>query len=129
MKKVYLAGQWNQYENNWKEEIKKIKGFSFYDPETDSNQNSSDTFYPDDMKAIKEADILVANPGMAPSEAMWVEVGYFLANNTKSPEDSCPQLIIIWKEGRLKWSKDFVDKTGVVVSDLESAINQLESLM
>jgi len=129
MKKVYLAGQWNQYDNNWKEEIKKIKGFSFYDPETDSNQNSPETFYPEDMKAIKEADILIANPGIAPSEAMWVEVGYFLANNTKKPEEKCSQLIIIWKEERLKWSKDFVDKAGNVVSDLESAIGRLKSLL
>jgi len=66
---------------------------------------------------------------MAPSEAMWVEVGYFLANNTKRPEEKCPQLIIIWKEGRLKWSKDFVDKTGIVVSDLESATSCLKSIL
>lgn len=31
MKKVYLTGQPNEYENNWKEEFKKISGFEFYD--------------------------------------------------------------------------------------------------
>ena len=128
MKKVYLAGQWNEYENNWKEEIKKVKGFSYYDPETDSNQSSPDTYYVEDMEAVKEADILIANPGTAPSEAMWVEVGYFLAWHTKNPAESCPSLIIIWKDERKKWSKDFVDKAGCVTNSLESAIDHLRTL-
>lgn len=44
-KKVYLAGQPNEYENNWKESFKKIVGFDFYDWEFDSNQTSADTFF------------------------------------------------------------------------------------
>ena len=54
--RVYLAGQSNEYENNWKEKLKKIKGFEFYDWEFDSDQTSPDTFYPDDLKAVKSAD-------------------------------------------------------------------------
>jgi nucleoside 2-deoxyribosyltransferase len=65
-KKVYLAGQWNEYENNWKKEFKKLKGFKFFDPEVDSRQGNPDEFFLDDMKAIKKADVLVANPGVAP---------------------------------------------------------------
>jgi hypothetical protein len=128
MKKVYLAGQWNQYENNWKEEIKKVNSFSYYDPEIDSNQNSSDTYYVEDMEAVKEADILIANPGMAPSEAMWVEVGYFLAWHTKNSTELCPTLIILWKDERKKWSKDFVDKAGHVTNSLEGVIAYLKTL-
>jgi hypothetical protein len=29
--RVYLAGQSNEYENNWKELFKKVPGFDFYD--------------------------------------------------------------------------------------------------
>jgi hypothetical protein len=29
--KVYLAGQPNEYDNNWKEEFKAMKGFEFFD--------------------------------------------------------------------------------------------------
>lgn len=127
--KVYLAGQANEYENNWKEDFKKLDGFEFYDWEFHSDQSSPDNFYPEDLKAVKNADILVANPGIAPSEATWIEIGYFLANNTKKPGDTCNKLIIIWKEERLpKWSIEFVKKAGKVVSSVEEAIKELQKL-
>ena len=64
--RVYLAGQSNEYENNWKEELKKLNGFEFYDWEFDSDQTSPDTYFPADLKGIKSSDILIANPGVAP---------------------------------------------------------------
>jgi len=127
--KVYLAGQANEYEKNWKEDFKKLGGFEFYDWEFQSNQTSPDTFYPDDLKAVKKADILVANPGIAPSEATWIEIGYFLANNTNKPGETCKELIIIWKEDRSpKWSIEFVKKAGVVVGSVAEAILELKKL-
>jgi|SRR3990167_2884856 len=93
--KVYLAGQANMYENDWKEDFKKLGGFKCYDWEFHSDQSSPDAFYPDDLRAVKDAEILVANPGVAPSEATWIEIGYFLANNTEKPGDTCEKLIII----------------------------------
>jgi len=127
--KVYLAGQSNEYESDWKEKFKKIKGFDFYDWEFDSNQTSPDTFYPDDLRAVKNADILIANPGIAPSEATWIEIGYFLALNTKNPGDTCDKLIIIWKDDRLpKWSIEFVKKAGLVVPSVDKAIKELKKL-
>ena len=129
MKRVYLAGQPDEYENDWKKTIKKVEGFKFHDWEVDSDQTSPDTFFPDDLNGIKNADILVANPGIAPSEATWIEVGYFYANNTDKPGGICKNLIIIWKENRSpKWSIDFVKKAGVVVSSVEDAIKKLEGL-
>jgi hypothetical protein len=128
--KVYLAGQPNEYENNWKEEFKKLDGFEFYDWEFQSDQSSPNTFYPQDLIAVKDADILVANPGTAPSEATWIEIGYFIANNTKSPGETCNNLIIIWKDKRLpKWSIEFVKKAGKVVSRVEEAIEELKKLI
>ncbi len=127
-KKVYLAGQPNEYENNWKEFFKKVPDFDFYDWEFDSDQTSSDTFFPDDLKAVNNADILVANPGIAPSEATWMEIGSFYMKNT-NPGDFCERLIIIWKEDRNpKWSIDFVKKAGKVVSSIEEAIDELKKL-
>lgn len=127
--KVYLAGQANEHEKNWKEDFKKLSGFEFYDWEFQSNQTSPDTFYPDDLRAVKNTDVLIANPGIAPSEATWIEIGYFLANNTDKPGDSCRKLIIIWKEERLpKWSIEFVKKAGVVVDSVEKAKMELEKL-
>lgn len=129
MKKVYLAGQPNEYENNWKEVFKKISGFQFHDWEFDSDQTSPDTFFPDDLKGICSADILVANPGIAPSEATWIEVGAFYTNKIETPGDLCKNLIIIWKETRNpKWSIDFVRKTGIVVDSIEKAIDELVKL-
>jgi len=129
MQKVYLAGQPNQYENNWKEDFKRLDGFDFYDYEFDSNQSSPDTFFPDDLKAIFSADILVAHPGLAPSEATWVEIGIFYKNNVKQAGDFCDKLIIIWKKDRLpRWSIEFVNKTGVVVESVEEAIKILNKL-
>lgn len=127
--KVYLAGQANEYENSWKEEFKKLNKFEFYDWEFQSDQTSPDIFFADDLKAVKNADILVANPGTAPSEATWVEIGYFLANKTKKPGDTCNGLIIIWKDERLpKWSVEFVKKAGKVVSSVKEAIIELQKL-
>lgn len=129
VKKVYLAGQANEYENDWKEKFKKLKGFEFYDWEFQSDQTSPDTYFPDDLKAAKNADILVANPGTAPSEATWIEIGYFLALNTREPGDTCKRLIIIWRvEREPKWSIEFVKKSGLVVSSINEAIKELKKL-
>src|SRR3989344_2807246 len=127
--KVYLAGQGNEYENNWKERFKKLNSFTFHDWEFDSDQTSPDTFFPDDLKGIKTSQFLVANPGLAPSEATWAEIGYFYAHNTKKPGDFCPKLIIIWREDRNpKWSIEFVRKTGFIVSFAEEAKKKLQEL-
>ena len=128
MKKVYLAGQPNEYENNWKETFKELPGFQFYDWEFHSDQTSPDTFFPDDLKAVNSADILVANPGLVPSEATWIEIGIFYANNVKLPGEFCNNLIIIWKEGRTNWSIDFVRKTGIIVESIEKAIEELNKI-
>jgi hypothetical protein len=128
--RVYLAGQANEYDNNWKESFKKLTTFQFHDWEFDSDQTSPDTFFPDDLNAIKNADIMVANPGIAPSEATWVEIGYFHANNTKQPGDFCDRLIIVWnKERNPRWSIEFIKKTGVVVESAEEALEELKKLV
>lgn len=127
--KVYLAGQANEYENNWKEEFKKLKDFAFHDWEFDSDQTSPDTFFPDDLNGIKNADFMVANPGIAPSEGTWIEIGYFYALNTKKPGDFCKKLIIVWnKERKPIWSIEFVKKTGYVVSNIPEAIKKLKNI-
>lgn len=128
-KKVYLAGQSNEYEKNWKEKFKKIPGFDFYDWEFDSDQSSPDTYFPEDLTGIKNAKYMVANPGIAPSEGTWIEIGYFYAMNTKKPGDSCNRLIIVWKKDRKPvWSIDFVKKTGYVVSSVPAAIKKLKEI-
>lgn len=128
--KIYLAGQPNEYENDWKETFKDIPECDVYDWEFDSDQTSPDTFFPDDLKAIKKCEYLVANPGIAPSEATWVEIGYFLANNTYNPGDTCNKLIIIWKEERNpKWSIEFIKKAGNVVKTVEEAKIKLVELI
>lgn len=128
--KVYLAGQSNEYDNNWKETFKTIPECDFYDWEFDSDQTSPDTFFPDDLNGVKNADFLVANPGVAPSEATWIEIGYFLAKNTEKPGDTCKKLIIVWKEERNpKWSIKFVKKAGYVVSSVEKAKDKLCQLL
>jgi len=127
--KVYLAGQSNEYENSWKELFKEIQDFDFHDWEFDSDQTSPDTYFPDDLKAIKNAGIMVANPGIAPSEGTWIEIGYFYSLNTKNPGDFCNKLIIIWSEKRMpKWSLDFVAKTGIIVGSAEEALTKLKLL-
>lgn len=125
--KVYLAGQSNQQENNWKESFKKLERFDFHDWEFDSDQTSPDTFFPDDMNGIRRANIMIANPGVAPSEGTWIEIGYFYGLHTKKPGNPCNQLIIIWSDNRNpKWSIEFVRKTGIVVTSVEEALDQLE---
>lgn len=127
--KVYLAGQSNQYENDWKEVFKKIDGLDCFDWEFDSDQTSPDTFFPQDLQGVRSSDFLVANPGVAPSEATWIEIGYFHALNTKTPGDFCDRIIIIWKEERQpKWSIGFVEKTGFVVSSVDEAVVKLKEL-
>src|SRR3989338_3920063 len=128
--KVYLAGQPNEYENNWKESFKVLPGFNFYDWEFDSDQTSPDTFFPDYLRAVKEADYMIANPGIAPSEATWIEIGYFYGNNVKMPGDFCNKLIVVWREDRApKWSIDFVFKAGHVVASVEEAKKKLLDLI
>lgn len=125
--KVYLAGQSSEYDT-WKKSLKDIKGFEFYDPEIDSDQSSSDTFFPQDLKAVSEADILIANPGLAPSEGTWIEIGYFLALNTNTPGEKCKNLIIIWNKERVNWSVEFVKKAGIIVSTVQEAIDTLKDI-
>lgn len=125
--KVYLAGQSSEYDT-WKKSLKDIKGFEFYDPEIDSDQSSSDTFFPQDLKAVSEADILIANPGLAPSEGTWIEIGYFLALNTNTPGEKCKNLIIIWNKERVNWSIEFVKKVGIIVSTVQEAIDTLKDI-
>lgn len=127
--KVYLAGQANEHDNDWKESFKKLDGFDFHDWEFDSDQTSPDTFFPDDLNGIKKADIMVANPGIAPSEGTWIEIGHFHALNTKKPGDFCDRLIIVWnKERNPRWSIEFVKKTGCVVDSVEEALKKLKEL-
>lgn len=129
MKKVYLAGQADEYENDWKKDFKKIEGFDFHDWEIDSDQTSPDTYFPDDLNGIKRSDFLIANPGIVSSEGTWIEIGYFYALNTKSAGEFCKNLIIIWKpEREPKWSIDFVMKTGWVVNSVEEAKKKLLEL-
>ena len=126
--KVYLAGQSNEHDQNWKELFKLVEGCEFHDWEVDSDQSSPDTYFPDDLHGVKSADIMIANPGTAPSEATWIEIGYFYANNTKTPGELCDNLIIIWQDIRVpEWSIDFVKKTGHVVSTFDEAINLLRT--
>ncbi len=125
MKKVYLAGQPKEYDN-WKTNFENIGGFDFYDPDIDSDQSSPDAFFPQDLKAVSEADFLIANPGLKPSEGTWIEIGYFLALNTKTPGEKCKNLIIIWNKERIDWSIEFVKKTGFMVNTVEDAIKKLQ---
>jgi len=127
MKKVYLAGQPKEYDE-WRETFKLLDGFVFYDPETDSDQSSPDLFFTQDLKAVSEADYLVANPGTAPSEGTWIEIGYFLALNTKKPGDKCRNLIIVWNKDRIDWSIKFVRKAGIIVDTVEEAVLKLQHL-
>ena len=129
MHKVYLAGQPNEYSDNWKEDLKLVEGFDFYDWEFDSDQTSADTFFPDDLHAVKNADFMIANPGTAPSEGTWIEIGYFYANNTEKPGEFCDRLIIVWEEDRLPvWSIAFVKKAGFVVGSVSEAQEKLKEL-
>lgn len=129
MKKVYLAGQPNEYDNGWKDVFKKIPGFVFHDWEIDSDQTSPETFFPDDLKGIYASDIMVANPSLKPSEATWIEIGVFYRNNVQNPGDFCKNLIIVWKEDRNpKWSIEFVKKAGIVVESVDRAIEELMKL-
>ncbi len=130
MKKIYLAGQPNQYANNWKQNFSNNGNFEFYDPEIHSDQSSPDTFFPQDLQAVSDADIMVANPGTGPAEATWIEIGYFLHKNTSNPGDTCKNLIIVWlKEREPKWSIKFVEKAGHVVETVEEAVNKLQTLI
>jgi len=127
--KVYLAGQWNEYLDNWKESFKKMKEFDFYDPEFDSRQDHIDKYFINDLKGVKEADIMVANPGLIVSEGTWIEIGYFYALNTKKVGDFCDKLIIVWdKKREPKWSLDFIKKMGIVVDSKEKAIKSLKEI-
>jgi hypothetical protein len=129
--RVYLGGMSNHHDNNWKKLFQGMAGCEFYDWEIDSDQTSADTYFPDDLNGIKGADILVANPGsVAPAEATWIEIGYFYALNTKKPGDFCDRLIIIWQESRQpKWSIEFVEKAGFVVSTFDEAITKLKEIV
>lgn len=126
--KVYLAGQANQYDS-WRSEFKKLEDFEFYDPDVDSDQSSPETFFLQDLIAVNNADILVANPGTTPSEGTWIEIGYFLAKKTSYPGETCSKMIIVWSDDRRpKWSIEFVRKSGIVVNSVESAIAELMKL-
>lgn len=128
MRKVYLAGQPDIYES-WRNQFYKLEGFKFYNPDVDSDQSSPDTFFPQDLTAVTNAEYLVAYPATAPSEGTWIEIGYFLAKNTSFPGEKCDRLIIIWPDSREpKWSIEFIKKCGVVVSTVQEAIDLLASI-
>jgi hypothetical protein len=118
--KIYLAGPWDSYADNWKTKIKK-GGLNYYDPQIDSNQTSSETFFPDDLRAIREADKMVVFPSDIPAEAAWFEMGYFYATHAKDNE-KLDSLIVIWKEDREpRWALKFLKMAGHIVSSIEEA--------
>ena len=128
--KVYLAGQSNEHDSNWKDIFNDIESCDFHDWEIHSNQTSPDTYFPDDLNGVKSAKFLIANPGIAPSEGTWIEIGYFYGNNVENPGDFCDKLIIVWQENRNpKWSIDFVKKAGYVVSTVQEAKEKLLELL
>lgn len=128
--KVYLAGQSNEYDNNWKDTFSDIESCDFHDWEVHSDQTSPDTYFPDDLNGVKKAKFLIANPGIASSEGTWIEIGYFYGNNAKNPGDFCANLIIVWREDRNpKWSIEFVKKAGHVVSSVQEAKDKLIELL
>lgn len=127
-RKVYLAGQSNEYEHNWRKKFESLKGFDFYDPNVDSDQSSPETFFPQDLSAIKNSKFMVANPSNKPSEGTWIEIGYFYALNTKKPGDFCKNLIIIWKKSRKPWAIKFVKKTGYMVGSSAAAAKKLQEI-
>ncbi len=113
-----------------KKEFNSIENCNFFDWEVHSDQTSPDTFFPDDLRAVKSSTYLIANPGVAPSEATWMEIGSFYAWNIKNPGDFCNNLIIVWKQDRNpKWSIEFVKKAGHVVTTVEEAKNKLIELL
>jgi len=127
--KIYLAGQPNEYDNNWKKEFDSVENCDFFDWEIHSDQTSPDTFFPDDLRAVKDSSFLIANPGVSPSEATWIEIGAFYGYNTE-PGKFCNNLIIVWKEERNpKWSIEFVKKAGHVVSTVQEAKEKLLELL
>ena len=128
---VYLAGQWNEHDNNWKHEFDDMADVcDFHDPEIHSDQTSADTYFPDDLNGVKKSHIMIANPGIAPSEATWMEIGYFYATHMQEHGGSCHNLIIVWKEERNpKWSIDFIKKCGTVVSTVEEAKEELKKIL
>lgn len=128
--KIYLAGQSNDHDGNWKKVFSGIKQCDFYDWEIHSDQTSPDTFFPEDLIAVSSSDYLVANPGIAPSEATWLEIGYFYSFHTKKPGDFCDRLIIVWNDERMpKWSIEFVKKAGYIVRTTEEAKSKLLELI
>lgn len=130
MNKVYLAGQSNEHDNDWKKIFSGMEDCIFHDWEIDSDQTSPDTYFPDDMKGVNNSDYLVANPGIAPSEATWIEIGYFYSKHIKNPGDFCNNLIIVWQDKRNpKWSIDFIKKTGYVVNTVQEAKEKLLEIL
>jgi len=128
--KVYLAGQWNQYDNNWKIEFDDLKNnFDFYDPETDSNQTSPDTYFQDDLRGVINSQVMIANPGTIPAEATWIEIGVFYRSHVQNIGERCNKLIIVWKEDRNpKWALEFIKRAGIVVSSVAEAKVELRNL-
>ncbi len=127
--KVYLAGQPNEYENDWKKEFNSIDSCEIYDWEIHSDQKSPDTFFPDDLHGVKSSTYLIANPGTAPSEATWIEIGAFYGYNA-IPGQFCNNLIIVWKDDRNpKWSIEFVKKAGHVVPTVQAAKEKLIEIL
>lgn len=63
--------------------MKKLSDFDFYDWELDSDQTSPDTFFLDDLRGVKSSDYMIANPWIVPSEATWIEIGYFYSFHTE----------------------------------------------
>jgi hypothetical protein len=128
--RVYLAGQSNEHDNNWKKSFEQVKNCEFYDWEVHSDQTSPETYFPADLKGITSSNFLIANPGIAPSEATWIEIGYFYSKNTKNPGDFCNNLIIVWNKDRNpRWSMDFVRKAGHIVSSVQEAKKKLLELL
>src|SRR4030042_1166880 len=111
--RAYLAGGWNEYCEFWKDKVKKNEVYIYYDPEIDSRQDSPDNYFPDDVEAIRKADVFIGYAGYKPSEAMFAEAGIFYASHVEKMGDFCNNLIIIWPEDRKPdWALPFLKKMG-----------------
>lgn len=123
MKEIYLAGPWNEYSNNWKDNFKDLNVF---DPEIHANQTSPDKYVPEDVQGIIDAEYMIAYPHKIPAEAMWFEAGLFYATHTKEMGKVCEDLIIVWPEDRQPdWALPFLSELGVVVNNFSEAKEHL----
>lgn len=125
---IYIAGVWERYcSNRYKEIIEEsLPTLRCYDPEIHQDGD----FFPDDLDALSNSEIIVANISDFTMQAIGFEIGYIysLLKSRGYTNDilPTPNVILIWDPNIISYGRRFWERVGIIVETPQEAVVEIK---